>query len=100
MMKLLRKHRHWLMIVIAVLAIPFIFYFVQRPDYGAIRSDQYARVYDRNMSMLEAQQTVRMLNLAHSLGMSDVVQTVTAGATEQYLLDVQLILNSLILRHE
>src|SRR2546430_2554333 len=29
MMKLLRKHRHWLMIVIAILAIPFVFYFVQ-----------------------------------------------------------------------
>src|SRR5206468_1870286 len=79
---LLRKHRHWLMIVIAVLAIPFIFYFVQRPDYGAIRSDQFARVYDRNISMLEAQQTVRLLNLAQALGMSDFVQTLTAGATE------------------
>ena len=29
MMKLLRRHRDWLMIVIAILAIPFIFYFVQ-----------------------------------------------------------------------
>ena len=28
MMKLLRRHRDWLMIVIAILAIPFIFYFV------------------------------------------------------------------------
>src|SRR5438876_11868103 len=100
MMKLLRKHRHWLMIVIAVLAIPFIFYFVQRPDYGAIRSDQFARVYDRNISMLEAQQTVRLLNLAQALGMSDFVQTLTAGATEQNQLYVQFILNSLILRHE
>src|SRR5207249_3874039 len=71
MMKLLRKHRHWLMIVIAILAIPFIFYFVQRPDYGAMRSDQFARVYDRNISMLEAQQTVRLLNLAQALGMSE-----------------------------
>src|SRR6266480_4278488 len=64
MMKLLRKHRHWLMIVIAVLAIPFVFYFVQRPDYGAMRSDPFARVYDRNVSMLEAQQMVRLLSLA------------------------------------
>ena len=30
MMKLLRRHRDWLMIVIAILAIPFVFYFVQR----------------------------------------------------------------------
>ncbi len=55
-MKLLRRHRDWLMIVIAILAIPFIFYFVQRPDYGAIGRDQFARIYDRNVSMLEAQQ--------------------------------------------
>ena len=45
------------MIVIAILAIPFIFYFVQRPDYGAIGRDQFARIYDRNVSMLEAQQS-------------------------------------------
>jgi peptidyl-prolyl cis-trans isomerase D len=100
MMKLLRKHRHWLMIVIAILAIPFIFYFVQRPDYGAMRSDQFARVYDRNVSMLEAQQTVRLLNLAQALGMSDFVQTLTAGATEQNQVYIQFVLNLLILRHE
>ena len=100
MMKLLRKHRHWLMIVIAILAIPFVFYFVQRPDYGAIRADQFARVYDRNISMLEAQQTVRLLNLAHALGMSDFVQSLTAGATEQNQVAVEFILNLLILRHE
>jgi peptidyl-prolyl cis-trans isomerase D len=100
MMKLLRKHRNWLMIVIAILAIPFVFYFVQRPDYGAMRSDQFARVYDRNVSMLEAQQTVRLLNLAQALGMSDFVQTLTAGATEQNQIYVQFILNLLILRHE
>ncbi len=54
MMKALRRHKDWLMIVIAILAIPFIFYFVQRPDYGAMRSDQFAHMYDRNVSMLEA----------------------------------------------
>src|SRR6476646_7859632 len=80
MMKLLRRHRDWLMIVIAILAIPFIFYFVQRPDYGAIGRDQFARIYDRNVSMLEAQQSARLLNLAQTLGMSDFVGTMTAGA--------------------
>src|SRR5919198_603560 len=63
MMKLLRRHRDWLMIVIAILAIPFVFYFVQRPDYGAMRADKFARIYDRNVSMLEAQQIVRLLTL-------------------------------------
>src|SRR5205814_7939341 len=101
MMKLLRKHRHWLMIVIAILAIPFVFYFVQRPDYGAIRSDQFARVYDRNVSMIEAQQTVRLFNLAEGLGMSDFVKSLTVGAEQnQNQVYAQFVLNLLVLRHE
>jgi peptidyl-prolyl cis-trans isomerase D len=101
MMKLLRKHRDWLMIVIAILAIPFIFYFVQSPDYGAMRSDKFARIYDRNVSMLEAQQTVRLLTLAQALGMSDFVQTLTAGAGQNpNQTAVQFIVNLLVLRHE
>src|SRR5438132_5400918 len=101
MMKLLRKHRDWLMIVIAILAIPFIFYFVQRPDYGAMRSDKFARIYDRNVSMLEAQQTVRLLTLAQALGMSDFVQTLTAGAGQNpNQTAVQFVVNLLVLRHE
>src|SRR5262245_13920856 len=100
MMKLLRKHRHWLMIVIAILAIPFIFYFVQRPDYGAMRADQFSRIYDRNVSMLEAQQIVRLLSLAQVLGMSDFVGTMTAGAgLNQNQAAVQFIVNLLVLRH-
>ena len=89
------------MIVIAILAIPFIFYFVQRPDYGAMRSDQFARIYDRNVSMLEAQQYVRLLNLAQALGMSDFVGTMTAGAgIDQNQVGVQFIVSLLVLRHE
>jgi len=89
------------MIVIAILAIPFIFYFVQRPDYGAIGRDQFARIYDRNVSMLEAQQSARLLNLAQILGMSDFVGTMTAGAgMDQNQGAVQFIVNLLVLRHE
>src|SRR3954468_24222685 len=101
MMKLLRRHRDWLMIVIAILAIPFVFYFVQRPDYGAIGRDQFARIYDRNVSVLEAQQSARLLNLAQILGMSDFVGTMTAGAgMDQNQGAVQFIANLLVLRHE
>src|SRR5215471_19945694 len=101
MMKLLRRHRDWLMIVIAILAIPFVFYFVQRPDYGAIGRDHFARIYDRNVSVLEAQQMVRLLSLAQALGMSDFVGTMTAGAgMNQNQAAVQFIINLLVLRHE
>ena len=89
------------MIVIAILAIPFVFYFVQRPDYGAMRADQFARIYDRNVSMLEAQQFARLLSLAQALGMSDFVGTMTAGAgLNQNQAAVQFIVNLLVLRHE
>src|SRR5215467_7881423 len=101
MMKLLRRHRDWLMIVIAILAIPFIFYFVQRPDYGAIGRDHFARIYDRNVSVLEAQQFARLLSLAQALGMSEFVGTMTAGAGfKQNQTAVQFIINLLVLRHE
>ena len=91
------------MIVIAILAIPFVFYFVQRPDYGAMRSDQFARVYDRNISMLEAQQMARLFSLAQALGMSEFVQTMAGGSamnTNQNQAAVQFIVNLLVLRHE
>ena len=96
MMKLLRKHRDWLMIVIAILAIPFVFYFVQRPDYGAIGRDHFARIYDRNVSVLEAQQLARLLSLAQALGMSDFVRTLMSAARTQD----DVIINLLVLRHE
>src|ERR1700755_378137 len=101
MMKLLRRHKDWLMIVIAILAIPFVFYFVRTPDYGAIGKDQFARIYDRNVSILEAQQIARLLSLAQALGMSDFVQTMTAGAgLNQNQAAFQFIVNLLVLRHE
>src|SRR4029453_9378329 len=100
MMTLLRRHRQWLMMLIAILAIPFVFYFVQKPGYGAMRSDRFTRVYDRNISMVEAQQNARLFDLARALGMSDFLQSLTAGENNQNQIYVQFILNSLILRHE
>jgi peptidyl-prolyl cis-trans isomerase D len=101
MMKLLRRHKDWLMIVIAILAIPFNFYFVKTPDYGAMRSDQFARIYGHNVSMLEAQQMARLLTLAQALGMTDFVQTLTAGASmNPNQAAVQFIVNLVVLRHE
>jgi len=100
-MKALRRHKNWLMIVIAILSIPFIFYFVRTPDYGRMGSDQFARMYDRNVSTLEAQQVVRLLSLAQVLGMSEFVQTLTAGAgLNQNQVAVEFIINLLVLRHE
>src|SRR3954452_12990074 len=99
MMRLLRKHRSWLMMVIAVLAIPFCVYFV-KTDYSAIRSDDFARVYDRKVSMVEARKHARLFDLARSLGLPDLQQNLTMGAKDQNELYVEFILNLMILRHE
>ncbi|PYI71545.1 MAG: hypothetical protein DMF02_06220, partial [Verrucomicrobia bacterium] len=60
MMKLLRRHKDWLMIVIAILAIPFIFYFVRTPDYGAMKQGDLGQIYGRQLSQLEIDANARL----------------------------------------
>src|SRR5947208_15044259 len=101
MMKVLRRHRDSLMIVIAILAIPFVFYFVQRPDYGAIGRDQFAYIYDRNVSILEAQQMARLLSLAQTLGMFDFVGTMNARTRmDEDQASTQFFIRLLVLRKD
>ena len=80
MMKLLRKHRDWLMIVIAVLALPFVFYFVQKPDYGRMRSGQFARVFGHPITEVEVQREARLFGLARALGMAGFLRDLTLSA--------------------
>jgi hypothetical protein len=102
MMTFLRKHRTWLMTVIAILAIPFVFYF-NKTDLSAQRADQFARLYGRNISMREAQRHARLFDLAQELGLSRFAQDLTVGAgdrsnrNEVYAV---FTINSIILRHE
>ncbi len=101
MMKLLRKHRDWLMIVIAILALPFVFYFVQKPDYGAMGRDQFARIYGRSISMTEARREARLFDLASALGIASLVQDLGGGSggdrSQAY---GSFIVNLIVLRHE
>src|SRR6266478_4192355 len=99
MITLLRKHRHWLMIVIAILALPFCIYFV-KTDYSAIRPDDFARIYGRNISLVEARRDARLFDLARALGMSSFRQDLSAGAQSEAEAYVPFILNLVILRHE
>ena len=101
-MKFLRKNRTWLMIVIAILSIPFIFYFVSKPDYGRMRADEFARMYGRTISLIEARRDARLFDLAHALGMTAFLQDLTgrAEADPQGQAYGQFILNLQILRHE
>jgi peptidyl-prolyl cis-trans isomerase D len=99
MMTLLRKHRHWLMVVIAILALPFCVYFV-RTDYGALRGGQFAQIYGRSVSLDEVRRDARLFGLARALGMIDFLQDLTAGAKTQDEVSGQFTLNLIVLRHE
>src|SRR5437870_7151685 len=77
MMKLLRRHKDWLMIVIAILAIPFIFYFVRTPDYGAMKQGDLGQIHGRKLTQLEIDANARLGGLAQALGMSDFWETLS-----------------------
>ena len=89
------------MIVIAILALPFCIYFV-KTDVSAIRPDQFAHIYNRDISLVEAKRNARLLDLARALEMPGLVQDLTAGADKnnQGQIYAQFILNLQILRHE
>ena len=101
MMTLLRKHRHWLMVVIAILALPFCVYFV-KTDYGRLGSDKIGRIYDRSISQVEVDRGGRMLGLAAGLGMDEFAREMTLGARKQDREEFNRYFTSnlLIVRHE
>jgi hypothetical protein len=99
MMRFLRRHRQWLMIVIAILALPFIFYFT-KSDFSAMRTDQFAKVYGRDVSAVEAQRGARLCNLARNLGMVNLIRTLASSANSEDEMFKQFILNRLVLHHE
>jgi hypothetical protein len=95
----MRKHHKWLMIVIAILAIPFVFYF-NKTDLTARRQSDLGKIYDRPMTMVEFQRNARLLTLAQMLGLSQLVQDLMMrpmSDTEAYL---NFAFNRLVLDHE
>ena len=65
MIKVLRKHRQWLMIVIVILALPFCIYFV-KTDYSRF-AGSVAQIYGRSVSSIEARRDARLFDLARNL---------------------------------
>ena len=79
MIKILRKHRNWLMIVIAILALPFCLYFV-KSDTSQIRSDEFAKMYGRKVTVIEARRDAGVFQLARFLGVSELTDGLAPGA--------------------
>jgi hypothetical protein len=99
MITVMRKHHKWLMIVIAILAIPFVFYF-NKTDFTANRQSDLGRIYDRPVTSVEFQRSVRLLTLAQMLGLSQLVQDLMMrpmSETEAYM---NFAFNRLVLEHE
>ena len=100
MMRLLRKHRQWLMTVIAILALPFCLYFV-KTDYSQLsRSDEFAKVYNRKITMVEAQRNARLYGIAEMLGMDSLAQGLAGGGSDKNKAAMYFVLNLSILQHE
>jgi len=99
MIKILRKHRNWLMIVIAILALPFCLYFV-KSDTSLIRSDEFAQAYGRKISLIEARRDAGLFQLAEFLGMSDLTNALAPGQGPDNQRMAGFIMNLTVLRHE
>ncbi len=98
MIKTFNKHQRWLMIVIAVLAVPFIFYF-NKTDMGARRAS-YGKLYGRDLSNVEVDRGERMFDLAYDLGMVDLLRALAGNGQTRDDVKRQFALNLLILQHE
>jgi hypothetical protein len=99
MIKILRKHRNWLMIVIAILALPFCLYFV-KSDTSQIRNDNFVEMYGRKVTMTEARRYARLFQLAEVLGMSDLRDGLAPGTGTDDQKATAFIINLIVLRHE
>jgi len=99
MLRILRKHRNWLMIVIAILALPFCLYFV-KSDTSQIRSDEFVKMYGRKVTMTEAHRDARLFQLSQLLGMSDLRDGLAPGGGTDDQKAAAFIINLIVLRHE
>ncbi len=99
MINVFRKHQKWLMIVIAILAIPFVFYF-NKTDFGATRSTVAARLYGRNVSNVELSRGGRFFELARDLGMFEFLRDLIGSAQTEGQAKEHFALNLIIIRHE
>ena len=99
MMRLLRKHRNWMMAVIAILALPFIFYW-NKTDPSRGRDDKFAHIYGRDVSLIEAQRNARLCGLARQLGLQTLVRSLTVGANTEDQAYNEFAMNLFVLRHE
>src|SRR5215203_2840864 len=99
MINVLRKNQKALWIVIALLCIPFVFYF-SNSNIGAIGKSDFGQIYGEQISLVEFRRNARLFNLARDLGMYTFLQDMVSGANSQEDAYADFTWNRLILRHE
>src|SRR5438270_4089691 len=99
MIKILRKHRNWLMIVIAILALPFCLYFV-KSDTSLIRADTFVQMYGRKVTMTQAQRQARLYQLSRLLEITDLDNGLAPGGGNDDQKATSFVINLMVLRHE
>src|SRR5438477_9208470 len=99
MITVMRKHHKWLMIVIAILAIPFVFYF-NKTDLSAQRQNDLGKIYDRPITQVEFQRSARLMTLAQMLGLSQLIQDLMMRPMSETDAYVNFTFNRLVLDHE
>jgi len=79
MINVFRKHQKWLMIVIAILAMPFCLYFVRTDWMSALRGEPGAtKLYGQTIPRLEMDRGGRLFDLARIMGMNDFLNDILA----------------------
>src|SRR5947199_6398219 len=109
MITILRKHSRWLMIVIAILAMPFCLYFVRTDWMSALRSNTAGKLYGRDISTIEIERGGRLFQLARNLGMSEFLtellgqwhpQRAKTQSEAEREAGQEFVIDLMILRHE
>jgi hypothetical protein len=100
MINVMRKNQRILWIVIAFLAIPFVFYFQNDILTNEGGNQQIGELYGKPVSTVEFQRNARLFNLAQQLGMFTLMQDLVAGAQTQDEAYAEFTFNRLILRKQ
>src|SRR4051794_13496108 len=98
MITVMRKHHKWLMIVIAILAVPFIFYF-NKTDLSRAQNTDLGRIYDRPVTNIDFQRSARLLSLGQMLGLT-VSQELMGRPISETDAYVNFTFNRIVLEHE
>jgi hypothetical protein len=99
MINILRKNQKALWGVIAVLCIPFVFYF-SKSDMSRVENTEFGKIYGRSIPIIEYQHNMRLFNLARELGMFTYLQDLVTGARTEHEAYAEFTMNRLILQHE